>query len=115
MRLNIRTIALAAILVSLPVAMTSCRNAGKVAKAAEKLWKGSGSTVSNTGKLAAGAARAYNQYTNDNTPTTTVSTVTCASCDGLGQVNYFDDYGNYLYTGDCPHCEGSGYFYVADY
>lgn len=114
MRLNIRTIALAAILVSLPVAMTSCRNAGKVAKAAEKLWKESGSTVSNTGKLAAGATRAYNQYNND-ASTATVSTVTCASCEGLGQVNYFDDYGNYLYTGDCPHCGGSGYFCVADY
>lgn len=35
-------------------------------------------------------------------------TVTCTTCAGYGQVEFVDDYDNYLYTGDCPDCDGKG-------
>ena len=32
----------------------------------------------------------------------------CKTCDGCGQVDYYDDYGNYTGSGACPKCHGRG-------
>ena len=32
----------------------------------------------------------------------------CTTCDGCGQVDYYDDYGNYTGSGACPKCHGRG-------
>lgn len=32
----------------------------------------------------------------------------CKTCNGCGQVDYYDDYGNYTGSGACPKCHGRG-------
>lgn len=79
---------------------TSCGGGGaKAVKALQKVVKSNGTkkTVQTISRSGDDVARHISS-----------KTVTCTTCAGYGQVEFVDDYDNYLYTGDCPDCDGKG-------
>lgn len=79
---------------------TSCGGGGvKAVKALQKVVK------SNSAKK---AVQTIGRSGDDVARHISSKTVTCTTCEGYGQVEFVDDYDNYLYTGDCPDCDGKG-------
>jgi len=80
--------------------VTSCGGGGaKVAKSLQKVVssKAAGKTVKGIGRCGDDVLRHVS-----------TKTVTCSTCAGLKQVDFIDDDGTYLYTGECPDCDGKG-------
>lgn len=95
-----RSLNLFAIIIVLVLPMTSCGGGGaKAVKALQKVCKSSG--MKKTGQTIV-------KHGDDVARHISSKTVTCTTCAGLKQVDYVDDYGKYLYTGDCPECDGKG-------
>lgn len=94
------------------VSLTSCRGkaASKTLEVIEKAASKSGKAAKNVGKYGDDVYRAVDKYNSSSSTTSTLKAVTyqCASCAGNGQVNFVDEYGNYVYTGTCPDCDGEG-------
>lgn len=93
--------------------LTSCRGkaASKTIEVIEKAASKSGKAAKKVGKYGDDVYRAVDEYNSSSSSTTsTLKAVTyqCSSCAGHGQVNFFDEYGNYAYTGTCPDCDGEG-------
>ncbi len=88
------------LLIAVLMPLTSCGGSGaKVAKSLQKVV-----SSKSTSKVAKGIGR----YGDDVARHIKTSKVTCTTCAGLKQVDFIDDDGNYLYTGDCPDCGGEG-------
>ena len=94
------------------VSLTSCRGkaASKAIEVIEKAASKSGKATKNVGKYGDDVYRAVHKYNSSSSTTSTLKAVTyqCASCAGRGKVNFVDEYGNYVYTGTCPDCDGEG-------
>lgn len=92
------TIIFTLLVVLLP--LTSCGGGGaKAVKALQKVVKSDGAKK---------AAKAIGRSGDDVARHISTKTVTCTTCAGLKQVEFVDDYGNYLYTDACPDCDGKG-------
>lgn len=95
-----RNIKILSMLFALLIALTSCGGSGaKVAKSLQKVVssKATGKAVKGIGRNADDVLRHVS-----------TKTVTCSTCAGLKQVDFINDDGNYLYTGECPDCDGKG-------
>ena len=100
--------------------LTSCRGkaASKTIEVIEKAASKGGKAASKGGKKAGNALKygddvyrvvdEYNSSSSSSTSTLKTVTYQCTSCAGYGKVNFFDEYGNYTYTGTCPKCHGTG-------
>lgn len=105
--------AIAGLALILQVSLPSCRGkaASKTIEVIEKAASKSGKAAKKVGKYGDDVYRAVDEYNSSSYSTTsTLNAVTyqCASCAGHGQVNFVDEYGNYVYTGTCPDCNGEG-------
>jgi hypothetical protein len=89
------------LVVALALSLAACGGGG--AKTAAKVLQ----KVVN-GKTASKAAKAVGKYGDDVARHVGTTTVTCTTCAGMKQVDFIDEDGNYLYTGDCPDCDGTG-------
>lgn len=95
-----RNVTILTMLCALLITQTSC--GGSCSTAAKSLKK----VVSS--KTAGKVIKGFGRNADDVVRHVSSKTVTCTTCDGLKQVEYVDEYGNYLYTGDCPDCDGKG-------
>lgn len=89
---------------ALLIAFTSCGGSGaKVARSLQKIV-----SSKSAGKAAGKAAKGVGRYGDDVARHIKTTKVTCSTCAGLKQVDFIDDDGYYLYTGECPDCDGEG-------
>lgn len=95
-----RLIALIFTLLVMLLPLTSCGGVG--AKAVKALQKGVKSDFTKK------ATKTIGRSGDDFARHISTKTVTCTTCAGLKQVDFVDDCGNYLYTADCPECDGKG-------
>lgn len=97
MRIAARVVALIAI----AICVSSCGGGGaKAAKAAlQQVVKSKGATK---------AVKGIGRHADDVVRHVSTTKVTCATCGGLCQVDFVDEYGNYEGTGPCPDCDGAG-------
>lgn len=96
--INIFSVFALAIIVQMP--LTSCGGSGaKAAKALQKVVKSK--AVKSVGKTIGKSGDDIARHISK-------TTVTCSTCGGHGQVDFVDDDYNYLYTDDCPDCDGKG-------
>lgn len=87
-------------LFALLIALTSCGGSGaKVAKSLQKVV---------SSKSVGNAAKGIGRNADDVARHIKTTKVTCSTCAGLKQVDFIDDDGNYLYTDECPECDGEG-------
>lgn len=91
------------------LSLASCRGKS-AAKAVEFI-----ESAANKGRKAAGGLSKHGDDViraigTSNSSSSKLKPVTyqCPTCAGNGEVNFYDQYGNYVYTGTCPDCNGEG-------
>lgn len=88
------------LVVASALSLMACGGGGaKALKALQKVAKS---------KAVGKAAKTVGRYGDDVARHIGKTTVTCSTCAGFKKVDFVDDDGNYLYTGDCPDCDGTG-------
>jgi DnaJ-class molecular chaperone len=59
-------------------------------------------------KTTSKVVKCVGKYSDDVARHISTTTETCSTCAGLKQVDFVNEDGNYLYTINCPDCDGTG-------